>query len=244
MRLVISIVFVILFADPSAGQKYPDVKFINSPNLPDTLAFNTYSRLMSHDYDLINGREYIYYAKHNQSNPFFKSATLATGEIYFKKRIYYDFNLLYDIYKDQLVINYLNPSGYLNLVCQDKHFVDSFAIRINNEITWFHTLYFPSGSTMKDGYYEVGFRGKTILLIKHLKSLSTINGKDEYLYNKIRYLRMNGNYFQVKSLSGFCKLFGERKSEMRKFIRSMQLTSFRRITDADLISILRYNETL
>lgn len=243
MRLVVSIMLAIMVFSNSECQ-YPDPAKNNVSSVPDTFAINTYRRLMNHNYDLINGKEYTIYFPVFRSNPLFKSVLNCDGTIYYNGRSYSDMKLLYDIYKDELVINYMNSSGIMRVISLNKHCVDSFVIRINNESTRFQSFFFPSDSRIKNGFYEVLYSGKTKLLKKHIKDLSTTGGKDEFINYISRYLYINGTYNRITTLPGFCKLFGNRKTEIRKYARQVREYSFRQISDKSLCQILAYYETL
>jgi hypothetical protein len=70
-------------------------------SIDDTLALSSYCGIMSNNFDIINGPEYIVYHKLNHSNPFYQSATIWTGTVYFARRPYNDYRLMYDIFKEE-----------------------------------------------------------------------------------------------------------------------------------------------
>jgi hypothetical protein len=107
MRFILTIIILFFSTRQSECQVAQPIKNQSPVSTKDTLAINKYERLMNHSYDLINGREYITYHRPHQSDPFFKSATNASGTLYFNGRTYNNFKILYDIYKDELVINHL-----------------------------------------------------------------------------------------------------------------------------------------
>jgi len=244
MKFFITIIVVFFSIRQSECQIAQPANYQDPVSSEDTLAINAYKRLMNHSYDLINGREYIPYHNPHQSNPFFKSPTFCSGTGYFNGRTYNDLKILYDIYKDELVINYLNFDGHLTLICLNKNCIDSFEIKVDDITARFQFISFTPDSHMKNSFYEVPYNGKTRLLIRHTKSYTQLDGKDLYNYHIYRYLYINGSYFRITTLSKFCKLFGDKKSILRKYIISFNIPSFRKISDSDLLQILRYYETI
>jgi hypothetical protein len=240
---VIVLIFQVILS-PCYCQAIRSEKINGSLFPADTLAIGMYKRIMNHSYDVVNGRDYIVYHNIYKSNPFFKSATISTGTIFYNGRIFSDLNLLYDIYKDELILNYLNSDGYLKLISINKNCLDSFRIIIDNEPVMFQTIIFPESSELKSGFYEIAYRGRTQLLIKHVKELEKKDGYDNYIYDEHRYLNIYGTNYRIRSLSKFIKLFGDKSTLIKKYIGSMHVISFRRITDAELVRILRYYETL
>jgi len=244
MRLPIFVLIFQVILCPSFCQSVQPESNNGSFYLTDSLAISTYKQIMNHNYDFINGRDYFVYHNIYKSNPFFKSSTNSTGTIFYNGRSYSDLHLMYDIYKDEVVLNYLNSDGYLKLISLNKNCLDSFLIVTDNEPVMIQTLKFNDNTELKNGFYELAYSGKVQLLIKHVKGLEKKDGYDNYFYDERRYLHINGNYIRIKSLSKFVKLFGDKSTLIKKYIGSIHLVSFRRISDAELVRVLRYYETI
>jgi len=244
MRFRFFLIVSLLIYVPAVSQQLSSDKQTNQVSVDDTLAMNTYSRIMNHNYDIVNGPEYIVFHKLYHTNPFFQSATICSGTVFYNGHIYSDYKLIYDIFKDEIVVNYLTPSGYLKLISLNKHFVDSFDISVNNITSRFQKILFKPEDEMKDGYYEIKFRGKAILLLRYIKTMSQVDGQDEYFDALKKYILLNGEYHTITTLRKFIKLFGENKNEMKKYIRSLRVVSFRKISDIELIQIFAYYDSL
>jgi hypothetical protein len=209
-----------------------------SAPLSEMQAINNYRHLMNRDWDMINGRDYLPYNMLSKSNPFFKSTYVTTGTVYSNGRTYPGLHIIYDIYKDELILNWLSPEGSSKLISLNKHTVDSFLIVCNNEETRFHTFIFPEGSTLKSGFYEVPLNGKTKLLIKHQKDYLLKDGQDQYNYRITRFVYLNSNFYPITSRHRFLKIFGNRAREVKKYILSMKTATFRNLSDTDFKQIL------
>jgi hypothetical protein len=245
MRFCCFFTAFLLLSLMAEGQQMSSARQSTRLSGDDTLAINSYSRIMYHNYDIVNGPEYIVYHRLNHSNPFFQSATLSTGKVYSGRRIYNDYRLIYDIFKDELILNYLDPTGYPKLVSLNKHYIDSFDIILNNSITYrFSNILFKPEDNMKNGYYEMKFRGKANLLYKYLKTMTPVNGQDEYFDAIKKYIFINGEYHTITSLRKFYRLFGDKRVEMKKYTKSLQIISLKKITDIELLQIFAYYDSL
>lgn len=244
MRLVPVVFTFLVSLCPVSGQPSLSPPKFSSKISADTFAVSLYQQKMNHNYDLINGREYVPYHKPYHSNPFFKSEINATGTVYSNGKTYSGLHIYYDIYKDEVVLNYLNPIGLVRLIIMNKNSIDSFRIVINNESTTFQPFFFPVDSKIKSGFYEVSYNGKAKLLVRHKKDMTEKDGYEEYTYLTPKYLCINEKYYPIASKSGFLKLFGDKQTLIRKYTGSLHIPSFRRITDSGIIPILRYYETL
>jgi hypothetical protein len=239
---LIFIIFLIPLLEAESQQSLSSDK--NKVATDVATALDAYKHLMNSKYDVINGKEYIMYQKVNHSNPFFKSSTIASGCIYAYERSFCDFKLIYDIYKDEIVLNSVSTSGYPKLTSLNQHFIDSFDISINNITSRFLYLELRPEDHMKDGFYEIKYRGKTRFLIKHYKILTQVNSQDEYPEGEIKYLFINGEFQKITTLRKFCQLFGENHSKIRKFIKSLEVYAFRKITNEELIEVLAYYDKI
>jgi hypothetical protein len=244
MRLISVVITFLVSSCPIFSQSLVSMPDYFSNISTDTFAVNMYQRMMNHNYDIVNGREYIPYHNVYHSNPFFRSEINATGTVYCNGKTYTGLHIFYDIYKDEIVLNYLNQVGSVKLIILNNHTIDSFQILINTIPTTFQPFFFPEDFKIKSGFYEVPYNGKTKLLIKHKKELTEKEGNNEYPYSAPKYLYINENYFPINTKSRFLKLFGNKKSLIKEYIGTMHIPSFREITDIEIIPILRYYDNL
>jgi hypothetical protein len=244
MRFIFSAILLYVSFSLVSGQNSGSETGSASAPLSETRAISYYRQIMNRDWDVINGRDYLPYNMISKSNPFFKSTYITTGTVYSNRRTYPDLHIFYDIYKDELVLNRLNAEGSSKLISLNKQTVDSFLIVCNNVGTMFHTFFFPEGSTLKSGFYEVPLNGKTKLMIKHQKDYLLKDGQDQYNYRITRFVYLNGQFYPVTSRHRFLKIFGKRAREVKRYIQSMNTTTFRNLSDTDLRQILEHFDNI
>lgn len=213
--------------------------------LTDSAGRKEYQRVMLDDNDFINGRTYHPYYLPSGSNPLFKSSTMLKGTIFSNGRIFQNLNIYYDLYKDQLVLNHISPHGEVLLINLNRQTLDSFLVSTDRDTTKLISLSFPENSKLKSGYYEIPYRGKMKLLIKHESDLIKKGGADEYVYIQKRYLFINGDWVRIGSFMRFKKQFDSKHvSLIKKYLKSLNIYNFRTIPDDKLVQLLRYCETI
>ncbi|WP_430814386.1 hypothetical protein [Carboxylicivirga sp. RSCT41] len=203
-----------------------------------------YNNKFYNELEYINGREYKPYHYPTNETPYLHSKP-GTGTIYIDGDEYPKKKLLYDIYKDLLVVNpehYTLSNTYIQLA---KSEVDSFTILFENQAYTFISLkdnIIKPG--IKAGYYEqIYYSEQTSLLIRHFARRGVDNALPTYSYNTDRYLLKNGRYFNVTSKKKLLSLFPDDKKQLKKKIKSINL-SYKKMSNIQLSQLLQFIDTL
>ena len=191
---------------------------------------------------LYTGYEYFTPDRNIKGSPYYLSDGLWPANLVYDDNYYLNIPILYDVVKDEVVINRLGQNFKISLVT-DK--LKSFTfhnhefIRISGDST--------NRLSMANGFYDRLYNGKTIVLAKrktHLQEVyvySQINL--EYIRQDIYYVIIGGQIVQVDSKSSVLKLFQSRKSEIKAFIRKNKL-SFKSDFERTLVAISAYYDQL
>ncbi len=150
---------------------------------------------------------------------YFENDAFSRGEINYNDQLYYNLNLKYDLYNDDLVVNVeenLNYSG-LNLVSENlRHFVILNKKFVNsNSFTNFPVDF-------KKGFYEeIKFPKNVTLYVKYFKTKKeVIDDKsiifDYKLQNNFVLLK-NNVFYEINSKNKIAKIFTNSKREIDKF---------------------------
>jgi hypothetical protein len=166
---------------------------------------------------LYNGTKYQPDAVlYDEGTPFLYSY-LQPGSVEYDGKKYSDTELLYDLVKDELVLLHYNGSARIQLI---KSKVEAFKIAGRNFI---HVKADKSKDWgINEGYYEVIYRGKDLLIKKNLKvlqsSYTSQSGRVDVYDRKKFYLVRNDKANQVNSRKSFLSLLGKKDidSKLRK----------------------------
>lgn len=187
---------------------------------------------------LYNGTEFQDYDTAVAGIPFYPDASLHTGMISYGGIRYSGVRMMYDVYKDRLVINSYNN----HLLMPAMASIDTFYFygrayeRLRPD-----TLHgFPG-----EGIYEVVYAGRVSLLARHVKTIqSDPRDRHKYFMDQTRYYLVRGGaYHAAGTPKALLELLSDHKKEMRQFIRQNNLRFEDNATE-DMKSVITYYDQL
>lgn len=206
-----------------------------------------YSEKVETPKELINGKEYISYYIRSQSKPLLFPKKKRTATLITTSRKYKNLTLQYDTFMDELIytdtsrtINYAFPQIELN-----KDLVVSFSLYFEDDSMHFSYLREPQCTelNLKEGYYEIAYRGKSEYMIRHHSSFYAREGLNEYKYTPENYIRVGKVFQKVTGKQNLLKLFGERSGDIKKYLKTNKI-HINLAERNDYVSILKYYDSL
>jgi hypothetical protein len=187
-------------------------------------ALNQYHIYVAPEVGLYRGMQYVDYDYTVQKGqPFFGPNEIRGGTVWYNGIRYDHVRMLYDLVKDQLVINDPYKVYKISLFME---MVDSFMLDDHRLIKLRDTV---AASWLRNGYFEELYRGRILLLKREQKSLHenlVISSDNIRLFidsSTSYYFKNPGGYHPVKTKREVLNLFNNRRSEVRKVIRKSRL---------------------
>jgi hypothetical protein len=206
-------------------------------------AVDYYHQFLFPETGLYDGSEYTYKTYYplqiNEGHPFFQYENFDTGAIFYNNTLYKKVPLLYDIIKNEVLIN--DPSRI-------------YIIRLNNErIGWFTIwghifvrLIFDTAANpqMHTGFYDLLYNGKISLYKKDLKILkensASTQGINKYVAETNEYfIKKDNRFYQVTNKKSLLVILNDKKNEIVQFIKKDNL-NLRKNKNNALIKIVAY----
>lgn len=185
------------------------------PQQASIIAFLAESeRKYGSDADLVNGKKYFYPYVQALGDPFFfplsQSAVITIHEKVFENQL-----LRYDIFNQELILDYQNIYGVNASLVLRKEWVKSFAF----EGQTFKKMLDPDGKT---SFFQVLTDGPIECLYRWSKEyqLNLTSGVQSYYFTepaRESFLRVEGNFYAYKSNRDFLKAFD---SDLQKPIKA------------------------
>ena len=205
-----------------------------------------YNSRVSYTDELINGREYIPYYLKCRVRPLFREEEKRKGAVVFNGRKYDNRILEYDTFMDQLI--YSDSARLINdrifKIVLNSDLVDRFLLAFPNDTVRFINVRADRGnnSGLQDGYYEIAYDGTSRLLVRHQSQYIEKEGMYEYRYKPSEYFNTGDRFVKVKSRRAFLDLFGDRRDQVKKYMRLNGL-HFRNAAHYELAAILKYYDS-
>jgi len=193
---------------------------------------------------LYNGMQYDAYDPHIKGNACYNDVdSLHAGSVFYDGYQYNNVKMLYDIYKDELVILIYNQFMRISLISEkvrDFNLLDQHFIYVKND---------PANSnSLKSGFYDELYGGKIQVLSKKTKS---IQNSTDYTGNiipyfspaKDYYLLKSGKYYTVNSEGAFLDALNDHKKEVKQFVKSNNI-KFKKAPEQAMAAIAAYYDHL
>lgn len=202
-----------------------DAHFASPDSLDDQILYN--GKIWRNLYSKVRGHAFLF------------SDDFATGSVTVAGRTFNNVSIRYDIYRDQLIA--VTGSGFL--IQMNKEMVEAFSIPHDGRTYRFIRM---GSDTLgnPNGYVNVLARGTVSLLVKYRKKivyLAVDNKYDQFEQFHRLYLMKDGSIYPVASRKNLMDLLGDRKQEIKTFIRKGNLKTVRKNPDSFKVVVDYYN---
>ena len=174
------------------------------------------------DYNLINGIKYLYLYSNASGHPFFGENQFYTGRLVITDREYHDVHLKYDIYNQNMILQYSPVTGGTDQILLNNEFIHEF--KIDGKL--FRKYSFSETGTR---FFQVVTSGKIYCLYQWEKDLNYSPTSISSFYNftpqeKKAYIVMNSKPYRFKRKKKFLRLFPVQiQKEIKQFIRNNKI---------------------
>ena len=196
-----------------------------------------FDHLNGPDYNLLNGRQYNL-LNSGKSHPFYNTDRYRPGSLLVNGEAYDSVTINYDIFDQQLTLQYPSNSGQDLKVVLNRKMIDHFQI----DGKTFRKMSFPeTGSS----FFQVVSSGNMSCFLLWEKTLyrSTVSGNTSYKYSKQSrevYLQREGRLYVVRSRSSFTSNYDEAyRKEIKEFLRREKIR-FRNASDEKLGELMNF----
>jgi len=193
---------------------------------------------------LYSGIQYDLYNPHMKGNAYFNDVdSWNKGSVFYDGYLYTNVNMMYDIYKDEVVILIYNNFMRISLISEkvrDFDLLNQHFIYLKNN---------PANSnSLKTGFYDELYSGKIQVLSKKTKN---IQNSTDYTGNiipyfspaKDYYLLKNGKYYTVNGQGAFLDALSDHKKEIKQFVRTNNI-KFKKAPEQAMTAIAAYYDHL
>ncbi|HEY8896938.1 MAG TPA: hypothetical protein VIM79_19080, partial [Niastella sp.] len=187
------------------------------------------------------GIEYLGYSFKIKGHAYFQQNALQTGTVVYDELQFTNVPMLYDLLKDQVIIQHFNHFTKIGLVSEKvKEFTlfNHHFIRLQADSL--------SGSPLLTGFYDEMYTGRIMVLVKREKYIEeTIKDEleREFLPRDYYFIRKEGTYYAVKNYKSLLTIFKDRSREVKQYLRRNKI-KYRRGPENAIVKAAVYYDTL
>jgi hypothetical protein len=216
---------------------------INAPADSPTIvkAGDVYNPFIYKQSRLYNGIEHLGYSIRITGHAYFLKKELQTGSIVYDELEFVNVPMLYDLLKDQVVVQHSNGFSKVGLVSEKvKEFtlLNHHFIRLEADSL--------AGRLIFTGFYEELYTGKLSVLAKRIKFIEeTI--KDELLRDFIQqnyfYIKKEGVYYAIKNYKGLMRVLKDKAPAVKQYLRKNRI-KFRKGPENAIVKATAYYDSI
>ena len=193
------------------------------------------------DAHLYTGKEYRNYEPGIKGFPFFMNDEMLKGNIFYDGNLYKEVPMLFDIVRQQVVINNYNQDNRIQLLIEKiKYFT------LNDHR--FETISQAVGKeeNISKGLYDVMYAGKASVLVKRIKNIKKgLRPEDPYSFieEDELYIKNRKSLYSISGKNAVMNALDDKKDLVKTFIRKNRLR-FKKNIEKDVIMTATYYSTL
>jgi hypothetical protein len=209
--------FLFFFCIIKAGGQPAET--ISYTSAPDSL-LSIYQAALGTDLPLYNGRQFYGYYKFTKESPFYPEETQWNiGSVQYENMWYRNVPLMYDIYKDEIILNHLSgPYILFRNRVQEFSIQDKTFIRIDED---------KKKDIYINGFHQRLLAGKITLFAKRIKIAEEDKSSSileiKFIFKTRFYILKDGRYTFIGSRKSLLALLNDKSSELRQYIKKAKL---------------------
>lgn len=141
----------------------------------------------------------------------YDAPTFMKGAVQYDGFVYTEVPLMYDTYKDVVVVTPPRSNKNISLVNER---VQSFDLQSR------HFIYMEAAKDFVAGFYNELYRGKSQVLVKFSKEMQAANTNDASSFKAKTniYVQNKGKYFSVNNENTLLGAFGDKKHDLKQYM--------------------------
>ncbi len=200
-------------------------------------ALSVYANTVGVNQHIYNGVEYVDYDHRISGNPFYEKNFFVKGSIVYDGILYNDVQLIYDIWREDVVIK--NHNNLPLLLIKEK--VAAFNVEGHQFIKI--TTDSLSERLGLSGFYDVLYNGTVKLFAKRRKlideKITSQSSESSFIQKNAYYILNNSVFYAVADKRSVLNALSDQKPALQKYMKQQKL-KFRKNLEADLIKAVVY----
>jgi hypothetical protein len=191
---------------------------------------------------LYNGFEYLDYPVNyfETGNPYFASETWITGDVNYEGINYFKVPLLYDLTKDELVLQYFDKIAKVNLL---KEKVQNF------DLVGHHFINITANDNkgIPPGFYDQLYNQTLMILVQRTKNIAetvSIEGVKHHIEAIERYyVKKEGVFYRFNNEASLLKILQSQKKEITRKLKQQKI-KFKKDPEKAMLIIATYYDQI
>jgi hypothetical protein len=208
---------------------------------PEKNVLEYFQKEIGENAHLYTGKEYTSYSNGIKGFAFFITDQMQSGDIFYDGTLYSNIPLLFDIVRQEVVINRYNQEARIKLLNEKLKYFTFSGHRFENI-----ALSVGKDEALGNDIYDVVFNSKANVFVKRVKRIKNpIKAEDPPIFveEDVYYIRNGNNLYAVDSRNSLIEAMSDKKDLVKNYIKKNKLR-FKKNIENDLITVAAYYSTL
>lgn len=204
-------------------------------------AGDVYNPFIEKQSRLYNGIEHQGYSFKIKGHAYFIQKELTKGTIVYDGLEFANVPMIYDLLKDQVVIQHHNGFSKLGLVSEK---VNEFTLLNHHYIRI--TVDSTSNSPLITGFYDEVYKGNLNVLVKRAKWIEEIVKDElerEFISLDLFFIQKAGVYYPIRNYKGLIAVLRDRSKEVKQYLRKNRI-KYRKGAENAIVKAVVYYDLL
>lgn len=200
--------------------------------------------LFSNSNEIVNGEKWVYTKKY-VGHPFWNDDKWYKCDVSFKNILYENVGARYDTHTDKLIL-FIKINDEAHSFILNKQYLNWFVLYEAEKGTKTTFEYGPLVNGQEKLFYTTYYDGHTRFCVQYKKYVNNVvkeNYTGEYTPRARMFVAIEGVNAEFDSQKSLLKLFGDRKDDLKKFMRKNKIKVDRK-NPTQLTSVFRYYDSL
>ncbi|MFL5748787.1 MAG: hypothetical protein ACJ751_29210 [Niastella sp.] len=213
-------------------------------NTPATIpiivkAGDIYNSFIEKQSRLYNGVEHIGYSYKIKGFAYFLQNELSIGTIVYDELEFANVPMLYDLLKDQVVIQHLDGFFKIGLISSK---VQSFNL-LNHHFIRLDSM---PGTPITGGFYDKLYTGNTKVLVKRRKFIEEIVKEEierEFIATNPAFIQKEDSYYAIKNYKSLLTVLKDKAPQVKQYLRKNRI-KFRKDPENTILKAAVYYDSI
>ena len=236
-RIPVILIFIgTLFSNTLDGQAFdPAILRSHGNNERADSLQQARARLLASEYAQViidplsyrEGMEYEIYFNPSFSTPLLLFKLVSSSTLVMKGRVYEGLLLYYDTFLGEVILpdmGRITAAGQPGMIVLNKSVIQRVTFYTFGQEITLENVHFPDSvkPEIEDGFYEIGYSGYSKLYTKHVSSRDLREGMDYYTLDKIHFVVIGNESFQIKKANSLFRLLMKKDPELKRVMKPVR----------------------
>jgi hypothetical protein len=188
---------------------------------------------------LYNGTEHLGYSVRIKDHAYFHQKELSIGSVVYDELEFANVPMLYDLYKDQVIIQHFNgftKLGLISIKVKEFTLLNHHFIRLDSTV----------GAPIITGFYDEVYTGNMKVLVKRGKFIEeTIKDEleREFIALDMIFIQKGGTFYYVKNKKGLFTILKDKAPGVKQYLRKNRI-KYRKGPENAIVKATAYYDSL